>query len=433
MSTIAFIAHNRKKQELVNFLKQHAKIFSRYNLIATENTGWKIEQGTELQVEKVLPGTLGGEIQIAAKVATGEIKAVFFLVDPYPDAEEPDFTILSRICHLHNITLATNIATAEKIVVGLTSSRFAHLIFNPVAGQNNSQQDLLLIRKSLEQYIELKVCLTTPEITAEELTQDAIASESEIIIASGGDGTVSAVAGEIMGSNIALGIIPRGTANAFAVALGIPTTILGACDIIIAGATRQVDAARCQGRPLILLAGIGYEAETIEKADRQAKNRWGQLAYIMAGVNQVTKQEPFETYIEIDGVESVFTAEAVTIANAAPTTSILAQGFGELLINDGLLEVIIVLAQESKIQAMQTLTSLFGAGLFGTATQREDIVCLRAKQIKVTTYPPQKVVLDGEIIGSSPIEIECIPDALNVIAPILVMEKSTLDMSGKLT
>ncbi|HEY9607872.1 methylglyoxal synthase [Allocoleopsis sp.] len=419
-TTIALIAHDRKKDDIVAFVRAHAPILSRYNLLATGTTGQRIQEGTGLSVERMLSGPMGGDAQIAAQVATGQVIAVIFLIDPlYAQPHEPDIQSLLRICEVHNIPLATNLATAEAIVAILGHTRIGYLIFNPVSGQGNAQQDLALIHQLLEPQVRLNVHLTTPDVSAEQLAQDAIAKGAELILASGGDGTISAVAGAIFGTGIPLGIIPRGTANAFAVALGIPTNIRGACETVLAGTTRIVDAARCNGFPMILLAGIGFEAEMVERANREAKSRFGALAYIVAGIQQLNEHELFATQIEIEGVVNEFQAGAVTIANAAPPTSVLAQGLGQVIATDGLLDVTIA-TPSTKLQAVNAMLSLFGSALVKTAPNRPDIVHLRTKRLKVTTDPAQKIVVDGEIIGTTPVEIECIPSGLTVFAsPVL--------------
>lgn len=419
-TTIALIAHDRKKDDIVAFARAHASILSRYKLIATGTTGQRIQEGTGLPVERMLSGPMGGDAQIAAQAATGQVIAVIFLIDPlYAQPHEPDIQALLRICVVHNIPMATNLATAEAVMAMLRKTRVAYLIFNPVSGQGNSQQDLALIHKLLEPQIHLNVHLTTPEVSAEQLAKEAIAQGAELIIASGGDGTVSAVAGAVIGTGIPLGVIPRGTANAFAVALGIPSNIRGACETILADTTRVVDAARCNGLPMILLAGIGFEAEMVERANREAKSRFGALAYIWAGIQQLNEHELFATQIEIEDVVSEFQAGAVTIANAAPPTSVLAQGLGQVIAHDGLLDVTIA-SSNTKLQAVNAMLNLFGSALVNTAPNRPDIVHLRTQRIKVTTDPPQKIVLDGEIIGTTPVEIECIPEGLSVfVAPVL--------------
>lgn len=421
-TTIALIAHDRKKDDIVAFVRAHAPILSRYKLMATGTTGQRIQEGTGLQVERMLSGPMGGDAQIAAQVATGHVIAVIFLIDSlYAQPHEPEIQALLRICEVHNIPIATNLATAEAIVAMLRQTRIGYLIFNPISGQGNAQQDLALIHQLLEPQIRLNVHLTTLELSAEQLAQEAIAQGAEVIIASGGDGTVSAVAGAVIGTGIPLGVIARGTANAFAVALGIPTNIRGACDTILAGTTRIVDAARCNGFPMILLAGIGFEAEMVERANREAKSRFGALAYIVAGIQQLNEHGLFATQIEIEGVVNEFQAGAVTIANAAPPTSVLAQGLGQVIATDGLLDVTIA-TPNTKLQAVNAMLSLFGSALIKTAPNRPDIIHLSTRRLKVTTDPPQKIVVDGEIIGTTPVEIECIPSGLTVFAVPVIEE-----------
>jgi diacylglycerol kinase (ATP) len=419
-ATIALIAHDRKKDDMVNFAKQHAPVLSRYKLIATGTTGGRIQKATGLPVQQMLSGSMGGDVQIAAEVAIGNVAAVIFLVDPlYAQSHEPDIQTLLRICNVDNIPLATNLATAEAMIAQLAQTLIAHLIFNPVSGQSNAEQDLAIIREMLEPHLHLEIHLTTPDSDPELLVQEAIAAKADLIIASGGDGTVSAVAGALISTNIPLGIIPRGTANAFSVALGIPTAIApirSACQVILGGYTRLVDAARCNGMPMVLLAGIGYEAETVEKASRELKDRWGALAYLMAGWQQLDTQELFETEIDIEGEVHQLQAGAITIANTAPITSILAQGGGQVISDDGLLDVTIATA-ETKLQAITGMLSMLGAALIKTGIEHQNLVHLCAKRMKVSTNPPQKVVLDGEIIGTTPIDIECIPGGLTVLVP----------------
>ena len=424
-NTVALIAHDRKKDDLVALVKQHEAILSRYQAIATGNTGQRIQQQTNLKVNCLLSGAMGGDVQIAAQIAMGEVAAVIFLIDSlYAQPQEPDIQTFLRICEVHNVPLAINVATAKALIISLSKQRIAHLIFNPISGQGNPDQDLALIRSILEPQIQLNVILTDPEVDPGEQAKEAMEGETDLVIASGGDGTISAVAAAVIETKIPLGVIPRGTANAFSVALGIPTNLNAACETILAGTTRVVDVARCNDVPMILLAGIGFEAETVAKADRELKNYLGVLAYLVAGAQQIATHEIFEAQIEIGSQTSSFSSAAMTVANAAPPTSILAQGWGETLVDDGLLDVTIGVreSQEStlatRLQAVNALADLFASALIRKPTNREDILCLRVPQIKISANPPQKVVVDGEIIGTTPVEIRCIPQGLTIFAPL---------------
>ncbi len=298
----------------------------------------------------------------------------------------------------------------------MTLNRSACLIFNPVAGQSDPEQDFLKIRALLETEIDLDIRLTTPEVDAGQLAYEAVAEGVQMLIASGGDGTLSAAAAAVVNTNIPLGVISRGTANAFASALTIPDTIEEACQTILEGNTKVVDTALCNGKPMVLLAGVGFEAEMVAKADRETKNRLGTLAYILAGVQQLQVFETFEAQIETDEKVITVTAGAVTIANAAPPTSILAQGPAGIIYDDGLLDLTVV-APATRAGAIASAYHLLQTAFQSSAAERDDIGYLRAKRIKVTTNPPQKVVLDGEIIGTTPIEVECIPGGLTIFVP----------------
>jgi methylglyoxal synthase len=418
-ATIALIAHDAKKDLIISFAKQHLALLARYRLIATGTTGQRIQEATGLPVERMLSGALGGDTQIAAEICAGQVCAVFFLVDPlYAQPHEPDILALLRVCNVHNVPVATNIATAEAIATQLAKTLIAHLIFNPVAGQGNAEEELALICQLLEPHVSLHIHQTTPTDDPAELAKAAIAAEANLVIASGGDGTVSAVAGALIGTGIPLGIIPRGTANAFAATLGLPRllTIRSACQTILAGYTRTIDAARCNGMPLILLAGIGYEAEAVERASRDLKDQWGAIAYIMAGIQTLDTQSLFDADIQVDDDHVQFQAHAITIANAAPPTSVLAQGAGEVILDDGLLDLTVT-AVEGKLQAIATLLGMLGGALAKSGVQQQNVVHARARRLRVSTNPPQKVVLDGEIIGTTPIDIECIPNSLTVLVP----------------
>lgn len=299
----------------------------------------------------------------------------------------------------------------------MTQRTTACLIFNPVAGQSDPENDLALIRSHLEPEIDLDIRLTSEELDADTIASEAIAQGAKIIIASGGDGTLSAAANALVGTNIPLGIISRGTANAFAAALDLPDTIDAACKTILGGATRPVDAALCNGLPMVLLAGIGFEAQTVERADRQAKKRFGMLAYVMAGLQQLRELSSFTAEIETEDKVITVTASAVTVANAAPPTSILAQGPAGVVFDDGLLDITVV-SPVSRAGAIAASYHLLQTALNeNSAAERDDIGYLRAKRVIVRTNPLQKVVVDGEITGNTPIDVECVPGGLTIFVP----------------
>jgi len=118
--TLALIAHDGKKDEMVAFVRAHRERLRGYSLIATGTTGTHVADAAGLAVERMLSGPLGGDAQIAARVAEGRVDVVIFLVDPlYAHPHEPDIRTLLRVCEVKNIPFATNVATAELLLRAL--------------------------------------------------------------------------------------------------------------------------------------------------------------------------------------------------------------------------------------------------------------------------------------------------------------------------
>ena len=109
MKTIALIAHDKKKNELLEFVGHHKELLAGFHLVATHTTGTLINETFGLNVETMMSGPLGGDQQIGAMVATEKIDYVIFLRDPLTSQpHEPDINALLRLCDVHNIPLATN-------------------------------------------------------------------------------------------------------------------------------------------------------------------------------------------------------------------------------------------------------------------------------------------------------------------------------------
>ncbi|SHH44766.1 methylglyoxal synthase [Thermosipho atlanticus] len=118
MLNIALIAHDKKKLDLAMFVKEWKDVFEKCNLYATKTTGTIIEEKIGLKVNKLESGPYGGDLQIGSLVSYGKIDFVIFLRDPLTaQPHEPDVTALMRVCDVHNVPLATNLGTAEAIVI----------------------------------------------------------------------------------------------------------------------------------------------------------------------------------------------------------------------------------------------------------------------------------------------------------------------------
>ena len=129
MKTIALIAHDKKKNEMLEFVGHHLELLKQFHLIATHTTGTLISQTFGIEVETMMSGPLGGDQQIGARVATDEVDFVIFLRDPLSSQpHEPDINALLRLCDVHNIPLATN-------------RRSGHIMLEYVARKKDEEMD----------------------------------------------------------------------------------------------------------------------------------------------------------------------------------------------------------------------------------------------------------------------------------------------------
>jgi methylglyoxal synthase len=119
---IALIAHDRKKPAIVALAREFQALLARCRLCATGTTGGLIAQETGLEVERMLSGPLGGDLQIGARLSVGEVDLVIFLRDPMtPQPHEPDINALVRACDVHDVPCATNESTA-RLLLGCLST-----------------------------------------------------------------------------------------------------------------------------------------------------------------------------------------------------------------------------------------------------------------------------------------------------------------------
>ena len=136
--TLALIAHDGKKADLVSFAHKHVDRLRRFRLVATGTTGKMLQDQLDLDVHRFLSGPLGGDVQLSARVVEGQVHAVIFFVDPLDKhPHEPDIQTLLRACNVHNVPLATNAATAMLLVQPLDET-----IANPLDAAKQQVQGI---------------------------------------------------------------------------------------------------------------------------------------------------------------------------------------------------------------------------------------------------------------------------------------------------
>jgi YegS/Rv2252/BmrU family lipid kinase len=140
---------------------------------------------------------------------------------------------------------------------------------------------------------------TTPDDTGERLAREAVRSGADLVLASGGDGTITACAGGVAGSGVPLGVLPCGTGNLLARNLGLPLSLDEALSVALTGSDRRLDVGAANGRPFVVMAGIGFDAEMLDGADERLKARVGWAAYVLSGLRHL-RERPVRMVLRAD-------------------------------------------------------------------------------------------------------------------------------------
>ncbi|MBT80174.1 MAG: hypothetical protein CL587_07250 [Alteromonadaceae bacterium] len=301
----------------------------------------------------------------------------------------------------------------------LKLTRTLCLIANPVAGGGKWEQEKEHILSELNPHFRVTVSETTPECSATELAEKALNQGTDIIVACGGDGTVTEVASVCTDNRAVLGVIPLGTANALSqVFHGYISKLMPiqtACDVIIDGHTRAVDTAMCNGELMLLVAAVGFEQEMIASADREEKNEGGQMAYLRGLWQAISANTDMKLEVSFDNGETeTITSPSFVIANAAPVTTALAQGGDEPDVTDGKLDITWLTSQEDSETQFLSLAEL----IFTTKTSKQNSGRIKHRQVKniTVTLPEQaSYAIDGEIREADKLEVQAIPGNLTVL------------------
>jgi methylglyoxal synthase len=120
---IALIAHDHKKDDMVRLAREFRDVLAGCTLMATGTTGGRLKSEIGLEIECLLSGPMGGDLQIGARLATGQVDAVVFLRDPMtPQPHEPDINALVRACDVHDVPCATNLSSGRLLLRALLES-----------------------------------------------------------------------------------------------------------------------------------------------------------------------------------------------------------------------------------------------------------------------------------------------------------------------
>ena len=292
--------------------------------------------------------------------------------------------------------------------------RRIQIIINPAAGQD---QPILgtLNRAFKDANVDWDVSITKEAGDARRFAQAAAEAGVDIVGVYGGDGTVMEVASGLMGTNVPLAIFPGGTANVMSVELGISSDLAEAVAIVCNDDvcyTRWVDMGQVDDeRYFMLRVGIGFEAQMVEGAPREMKDRWGVMAYALSALQALREPQIAHYRITLDG-ETVDT-EGMTciIANAGSLGQAGLTLAPNIDVSDGLLDVVVIRSAD-----LPSLLAVAASVVRGDENA-EPLLHWQGREIVVEAEPAQSVQADGEVLNPTPVRAKVIPHAVQVVVP----------------
>lgn len=298
-----------------------------------------------------------------------------------------------------------------------------HVVINPAAGQD---EPVLSTLNSVfrEAGVDWDVSITKNAGDAAAQAKHAADGGAQVVAAYGGDGTVAEVATGLIGTDIPMAILPGGTANAMSSELRIPQQLRQAAELICSEQVllRKIDMGEANGRNFILRVGVGFEAAMVESADRDLKDRFGNLAYFWAALQNLAQPKIATYRLVIDGQQIETEGLTCMIANSGN----LAQRNLNLLpgidISDGLLDIIVIQPAGLRmfVDLIGGMTGLMNMEVNGGNTDaqgRRTVQWWQARQVELVSNPEQSVQLDGEVLGTPDVRCRVLPQALRVLTP----------------
>lgn len=234
------------------------------------------------------------------------------------------------------------------------------------------------------------------------------------VVAVGGDGTVSSVAHALVGTDIPLGIVPAGTGNLVARELGIPLDVAAAV-ALVAGQhrLRKIDAMEIAGRTYLLNAGVGINAEVIDRTSRLGKSLFGRSAYVGTAVWEVLQAKPQKLEITVDGETRAYEATDVLISNCGTLSRVLHPNGPDIRVDDGQVDVCVICMK----MPLEYPWYYLRKSLFPGHVNRIIHEMSARKSVVVRSESPISVQADGDIIRTTPVTVDVQPKAVAVMVP----------------
>ncbi len=291
----------------------------------------------------------------------------------------------------------------------------AYVILNPVAGNSDPES----LRAALEQHFAqagkaFDLHLTQAEEPIAAVVRQALEKGHDLIIAAGGDGTVSGAADGLANTGVPLGIIPVGTGNALARDLGIPLDPEAAIRLILGEhELKDIDVLNVANRHFVLNVSLGVSAQAMHATKSEAKQRFGRLAYVWIGVGKLLGMGAHRFSLTIDGRSARLRATEIAVMNSRGVGAPFLKWGADTRLDDGRIEVFIF-RPRTLLDPFRILWNV----VRGRPRRDPNVRVLPAREaVAIETARLLPVQADGDVIGQTPVEVRVVPAALRVIAP----------------
>ena len=331
----------------------------------------------------------------------------------------------------------------------------ADLIYNPYSGQGMAKRELEdVIALLTSSGWDVGKWEVNRPLEATQLARDAALRGANVVIAAGGDGTINEIVNGLVGTDTALGVIPTGTTNVWALQMGIPTlnpllpgtmaakfvtnlenrfsqsisalesrfshslspsnyrkVLLRAARVLVEGRTVEVDVGEIDGHYFLMWAGIGLDATILESITMKGKKALGYWAYVMRALGKISKYSSAEVCLTLDGEKIKSSSPLVVVSNIQLYGANLPIG-SKALVNDGKLDVCIFHGTGIFTFLKHILKVLFRKHL-----KDRKIEYYQCSRIEIDSDRPLPVHTDAEIFTHTPVTINVLPRALKVVVP----------------
>ncbi|MBX3119369.1 MAG: diacylglycerol kinase family lipid kinase [Fimbriimonadaceae bacterium] len=308
-----------------------------------------------------------------------------------------------------------------------------YVIANPTSGRGSGGRLVSELARHIENSPQVSSCtvaLTTPfqarnspshstesgwRSSAFELAQSAIRQGYQRVIAVGGDGTLHEVANALVGAQTVLGLIPAGTGNDFARSAGIRGSLKELVEVAVSGEVKLIDVGKVNDRYFLNVAGCGFDAVVADRINKGYRYLRGTSAYVAAVLRTLAQYKAAQLTITTDTDTLQLNAMLCAVANAR------FYGGGMMIspeaeMDDGLFDISVV-KEIGKIGFLRAFPSVFK----GTHVKHSKYVGLRAKRVKIESEKALPVLVDGELLGTTPVEFKIVPQALRIALPRLLV------------